>query len=56
MLGAANLGIRLCTFSKSEVQAIMFIPPVILPHVFLSGPLWPVVEMPDWAGLVAPPG
>jgi ABC-2 type transport system permease protein len=48
VLGAVNLGILLSAFSKNELQAIQFIPLVILPQVFLSGLLWPIQEMPPW--------
>jgi len=48
VLGAVNLGILLSAFAKNELQAIQFIPIVILPQVFLSGLLWPVQDMPGW--------
>lgn len=48
VLGAVNLGILLSAFARNELQAIQFIPIVILPQVFLSGLLWPVQEMPNW--------
>src|SRR5204863_9382602 len=37
VLGAVNLGILLSAFARNELQAIQFIPIVILPQVFLSG-------------------
>ncbi|MDQ6693602.1 MAG: ABC transporter permease [Chloroflexota bacterium] len=46
VLGAVNLGILLSAFAKNELQAIQFIPLVILPQVILSGLLWPVSQMP----------
>lgn len=48
VLGAVNLGILLSAFARNELQAIQFIPIVILPQVLLSGLLWPVQEMPGW--------
>src|SRR5207253_11035937 len=48
VLGAVNLGILLSAFARNELQAIQFIPIVLLPQVFLSGLLWPVQEMPNW--------
>jgi len=53
VLGAVNLGIFLSAFSKNELQAIQFIPIVILPQVLLSGLLWPVQEMPGWLQAIA---
>ena len=48
VLGAVNLGIFLSAFARNELQAIQFIPLVILPQVLLSGLLWPVQDMPGW--------
>ena len=48
VLGAVNLGILLSAFARNELQALQFIPIVVLPQVFLSGLLWPVNEMPNW--------
>jgi ABC-2 type transport system permease protein len=48
VLGAVNLGIFLSAFARNELQAIQFIPIVILPQVLLSGLLWPVQDMPGW--------
>ena len=53
VLGAVNLGIFLSAFARNELQAIQFIPIVILPQVLLSGLLWPVAEMPGWLQGVA---
>jgi ABC-2 type transport system permease protein len=53
VLVAVNLGIFLSAFAKNELQAIQFIPIVILPQVLLSGLLWPVQEMPTWLQTVA---
>lgn len=53
VLGSVNLGIFLSAFAKNELQAIQFIPMVILPQVLLSGLLWPVQEMPGWLQAIA---
>ncbi len=53
VLGAVNLGILLSAFARNELQAIQFIPIVILPQVLLSGLLWPVQQMPAWLQAVA---
>jgi ABC-2 type transport system permease protein len=53
VLGAVNLGILLSAFARNELQAIQFIPIVILPQVLLSGLLWPVQEMPTWLQTIA---
>jgi ABC-2 type transport system permease protein len=53
VLGAVTLGILLSAFARNELQAIQFIPIVILPQVFLSGLLWPVQEMPGWLQTIA---
>jgi ABC-2 type transport system permease protein len=53
VLGAVNLGIFLSAFARNELQAIQFIPIVILPQVFLSGLLWPVQDMPGWLQAIA---
>jgi ABC-2 type transport system permease protein len=53
VLGSVNLGIFLSTFARNELQAVQFIPIVIIPQVLLSGLLWPVQEMPDWLQVIA---
>lgn len=52
-LGAVNLGIFLSSFARTELQAVQFIPLVIVPQGLLSGLLWPVQAMPDWLQVVA---
>ncbi|HUS15483.1 MAG TPA: ABC transporter permease [Chloroflexia bacterium] len=52
-LGAVNLGIFLSSFARSELQAVQFIPLVIVPQGLLSGLLWPVRDMPEWLQAVA---
>lgn len=53
VMGAVNLGIFLSAYAKNELQAVQFIPIVILPQVVLSGLLWPVQDMPGWLQAIA---
>lgn len=53
VLGAVNLGILLSAFARNELQAIQFIPIVIIPQFVLSGLLWPLADMPRWLRVVA---
>jgi ABC-2 type transport system permease protein len=52
-IGAVNLGIFLSSFARTELQAVQFIPLVIVPQGLLSGLLWPVKALPDWLQVVA---
>ncbi len=52
-LGAVNLGIFLSSFARTELQAVQFIPLVIVPQGLLSGLFWPVKDMPDWLQVVS---
>jgi ABC-2 type transport system permease protein len=52
-LGAVNLGIFLSTFARTELQAVQFIPLVIVPQGLLSGLFWPVKDMPGWLQVIA---
>jgi ABC-2 type transport system permease protein len=45
-LGAANLGIFVSVFSRSEFQAVQFVPVVVAPQVFLAGLIFPVDQEP----------
>ncbi len=47
-LVAVNLGIFLSTFARTELQAVQFIPIVILPQGLLCGVIWPLSSLPDW--------
>jgi ABC-2 type transport system permease protein len=53
VLGAVNLGILLSAFARNELQAVQFIPIVIIPQFVLSGLLWPLADMPGWLRAVA---
>jgi ABC-2 type transport system permease protein len=52
-VGAANLGIFLSTFARTELQAVQFIPIVIVPQGLLSGVIWSVDSFPRWLQGVA---
>jgi ABC-2 type transport system permease protein len=47
-VAAVNLGIFLSTYARNELQAIQFIPLVIVPQALLSGVIWEIASMPDW--------
>jgi ABC-2 type transport system permease protein len=52
-VAAVNLGIFLSTFARNELQAIQFIPLVIVPQGLLSGVVWSIDSMPRWLQGVA---
>lgn len=52
-VAAANLGIFLSTFARTELQAVQFIPIVIVPQGLLSGVIWPIDSFPRWLQGVA---
>jgi ABC-2 type transport system permease protein len=45
---AVGMGIFLSIFARNELQAVQFIPIVIVPQAFLSGFMWPIKDMPGW--------
>lgn len=45
-LGAANLGIFISVFARTEFQAVQFVPVLIAPQVFLAGLIFPVDQEP----------
>jgi len=47
------LGIFLSAFSRTELQAIQFIPIVITPQALLSGVVWPIESLPGWLQPIA---
>lgn len=53
VLGAVNLGIFLSAFARNELQAVQFIPLVLVPQIFLSGLFWPLQDMPGWLQAIA---
>ncbi len=44
---SVSLGLFISAFARNELQAVQFIPIVLLPQVFLSGLLVPVDQLPD---------
>ena len=52
-VAAANLGIFLSTFARTELQAVQFIPIVIVPQGLLTGVIWPIDSFPRWLEGVA---
>ena len=47
VMGAVSLGLAVSAFARNELQAVQFVPLILLPQVFLSGLLVPVAELPD---------
>jgi ABC-2 type transport system permease protein len=45
---SVNLGIFCSSFARNELQAVQFIPLLILPQVFLDGMLWPISTLPNY--------
>src|SRR5208337_729621 len=45
---SVNLGILCSSFAKNELQAVQFIPLLILPQVFLDGMFWPISTLPSY--------
>lgn len=44
-VGAVNLGIFLSTYARNELQAVQFIPMVVVPQALLGGVFWPLRDM-----------
>ncbi len=47
-LVSVNLGIFCSSFARNELQAVQFIPLLILPQVFLDGMFWPISTLPNY--------
>ncbi|MGH2499649.1 MAG: ABC transporter permease, partial [Candidatus Limnocylindria bacterium] len=47
VIGAVSLGLLVSAAARNELQAVQFVPVVLLPQVFLSGLLVPVEQLPD---------
>lgn len=45
---AVGMGIFLSIFARNELQAVQFIPIVIIPQAFLSGLFWQIKDLPAW--------
>ncbi|MDO8506433.1 MAG: ABC transporter permease [Candidatus Limnocylindria bacterium] len=48
VVGAVSLGLLVSAAARNELQAVQFVPIVLLPQVFLSGLLVPVSQLPDY--------
>lgn len=48
VVGAVSLGLLVSAAARNELQAVQFVPVVLLPQVFLSGLLVPVDQLPDY--------
>jgi len=48
VVGAVSLGLLVSAAARNELQAVQFVPIVLLPQVFLSGLLIPVAQLPDY--------
>lgn len=48
VIGAVSIGLLVSAAAHNELQAVQFIPIVILPQAFLSGLLVPVAQLPEW--------
>ena len=48
VVGAVSLGLLVSAAARNELQAVQFVPVVLLPQVFLSGLLIPVDQLPDY--------
>lgn len=53
VIGAVSIGLLVSAAARNELQAVQFVPIVILPQAFLSGLLIPVSQLPDWLRPVA---
>jgi len=48
VIGAVSLGLLVSAAARNELQAVQFVPIVLLPQVFLSGLLIPVQQLPNY--------
>jgi ABC-2 type transport system permease protein len=47
VVGAVSHGLAISAFARNEIQAVQFVPLVLVPQLFLSGLLVPVVQLND---------
>jgi len=47
VVGAVSLGLAISAFARNELQAVQFVPLVLVPQIFLSGLLVPVDQLSD---------
>jgi ABC-2 type transport system permease protein len=48
VVGAVSLGLLVSAAARNELQAVQFVPIVLLPQVFLSGLLIPIDQLPEY--------
>jgi ABC-2 type transport system permease protein len=48
VVGAVSLGLLVSAAARNELQAVQFVPVVLLPQMFLSGLLIPVSQLPEY--------
>lgn len=48
VIGAVSLGLLVSAAARNELQAVQFVPVVLLPQVFLSGLLVPIAQLPEY--------
>jgi ABC-2 type transport system permease protein len=53
VIGAVSLGLLVSAAARNELQAVQFVPIVLLPQVFLSGLLIPVAQLPEYLRPIA---
>jgi len=53
VVGAVSLGLLVSAAARNELQAVQFVPLVLLPQVFLSGLLIPVDQLPQYLGPIS---
>jgi ABC-2 type transport system permease protein len=47
VIGAVSLGLAISAFARNELQAVQFVPLILVPQIFLSGLLVPVDQLND---------
>ena len=52
-IASVNLGVMLSTFARTELQAVQFVPIVVVPQVILAGTIFPNEVLPDYLKVVA---
>ncbi len=53
VIGAVSLGLLISAAARNELQAVQFVPIVLLPQVFLSGLLVPLDQLPSYLRPIA---
>lgn len=52
-MGSLTMGLALSVLSKTELQAIQFVPLIIFPAIILGGLLIPIETMPPWLQVIS---